>query len=326
MPYQAKPLSLDPKSIKGISEKVLVSHYENNYVGAVKRLNAIGAQLAELDFAKAPNFMVNGLKREELIAANSMILHEIYFDGLGGGAGASGALAEAIARDFGSLERWRAEFVAMGKAEGGGSGWVILSYSPRDKRLVNQWAADHYHDPGRRPAGASARHVRARLSHGSIGGRPRAMSTSMHGDRADAQLAGGAARLRRSSVMSCRTSQILALTILLPATVCGSTAHADETFKLLGEKEIRARVVGKDITDSTHWVSYLRPDGVLLSDEMGRKWSGTWKIQNNKLCMSNPNLESPDCNEVWMSGANIRMRANKDQETFDAVVEKHRAN
>jgi Fe-Mn family superoxide dismutase len=120
-----------------------VSHYENNYVGAVKRLNAIGAQLAELDFAKAPNFMVNGLKREELIAANSMILHEIYFDGLGGGTGASGALAEAITRDFGSLERWRAEFVAMGKAEGGGSGWVILSYSPRDKRLVNQWAADH---------------------------------------------------------------------------------------------------------------------------------------------------------------------------------------
>jgi superoxide dismutase, Fe-Mn family len=143
MSYQAKPLSLDPKSIKGISEKVLVSHYENNYVGAVKRLNAIGAQLAELDFAKAPNFMVNGLKREELIAANSMILHEIYFDGLGGGAGASGALAEAIARDFGSVERWRTEFAAMGKAEGGGSGWVILSYSPRDKRLVNQWAADH---------------------------------------------------------------------------------------------------------------------------------------------------------------------------------------
>jgi superoxide dismutase, Fe-Mn family len=143
MSYQAKPLSLDPKSIKGISEKVLVSHYENNYVGAVKRLNAIGAQLAELDFAKAPNFMVNGLKREELIAANSMILHEIYFDGLGGGAGPGGALADAIARDFGSLDRWRTEFSAMGKAEGGGSGWVILSYSPRDKRLVNQWAADH---------------------------------------------------------------------------------------------------------------------------------------------------------------------------------------
>ena len=143
MTYQSKPMPFDPKSIAGISEKVLVGHYENNYVGAVKRLNAIGTQLAELDFAKAPNFIINGLKREELIASNSMILHEIYFDGLGGAGRPSAALADAIARDFGSMERWRAEFSAMGKAEGGGSGWVILSYSPRDKRLVNQWAADH---------------------------------------------------------------------------------------------------------------------------------------------------------------------------------------
>jgi superoxide dismutase, Fe-Mn family len=143
MTYRAKPLPFDPKSITGISEKVLVSHYENNYVGAVKRLNAIGTQLAELDFAKAPNFVINGLKREELIAANSMILHEIYFDGIGGAGPPGRALVDAITRDFGSAERWRAEFSAMGKAEGGGSGWVILAYSPRDKRLVNQWAADH---------------------------------------------------------------------------------------------------------------------------------------------------------------------------------------
>jgi hypothetical protein len=96
-------------------------------------------------------------------------------------------------------------------------------------------------------------------------------------------------------------------------------------FKLLGEKEIRARVIGKDMTDSTHWVNYFRLDGVLLGSEMGRKWTGTWKIQKNKLCMSNPNLESLTCNEVWMSGANIRLRENQDQETFDATIEKHRA-
>ena len=143
MTYEPKPLSFDPKAIKGISEKVLVSHYENNYVGAVRRLNAIGTQIAELDFAKAPNFVVNGLKREELIAANSMILHEIYFDGLGGGGAPRGTLAETITRDFGSLDRWRTQFSAMGKAQGGGSGWVILAWSPRDKRLVNQWAVDH---------------------------------------------------------------------------------------------------------------------------------------------------------------------------------------
>lgn len=142
--YNPKPFSVDPKNVKGISERVLVSHYENNYVGAVKRLNAISAQLAELDLAKAPSFLINGLKREELIAMNSMILHEAYFDSLGGSGGApTGLLADAIARDFGDLAQWRTEFTAMGKAEGGGSGWVILAYSPRDKRLVNQWAADH---------------------------------------------------------------------------------------------------------------------------------------------------------------------------------------
>src|SRR5258708_37577209 len=111
--------------------------------------------------------------------------------------------------------------------------------------------------------------------------------------------------------MTRRAPQILGLAILLPAIVHECTAQAQQAFKLLGEKEIRARVVGKDITDSTHWVSYLRPDGVLLSSETGSKWTGTWKIQNNKLCMSNPNVEGLSCNEVWMSGANIRMRANK---------------
>ena len=166
MTYEPKPLSLDPKSIKGISEKVLVSHYENNYVGAVKRLNAIGAQLADLDFAKAPNFVVNGLKREELIAANSMILHEIYFDSLGGGATPAGALAEAITRDFGSLDRWRTQFSAMGKAEGGGSGWVILSYSPRDKVAGEPMGCGSHDDACRGATSPCARYVRACLSHG----------------------------------------------------------------------------------------------------------------------------------------------------------------
>jgi len=83
MSYAIKPLPFDPKSIKGLSEKILTSHYDNNYSGAVKRLNATTEQLASLDITKAPVFVVNGMKREELIAANSMILHEIYFGGLG---------------------------------------------------------------------------------------------------------------------------------------------------------------------------------------------------------------------------------------------------
>ena len=143
MTYEMKPLSCDPTRLKGLSEKLIVSHYQNNYGGAVKRLNAIVAQWAALDVTSAPVFVINGLKREELIAANSMILHELYFDGLGESAGPAGALAAALTRDFGGLERWRAEFSAMGKALGGGSGWVLLTYSHRDRKLVNQWAADH---------------------------------------------------------------------------------------------------------------------------------------------------------------------------------------
>lgn len=142
--YEFKEMTFAPTLVKGMSPKLLVSHYENNYKGAVKRLNAIQRQLASLDWATAPVFVVNGLKREQLIALNSMILHEYYFSVIGDeGGDPKGALAKAIQRDFGSIDRWRAEFSAMGKAEGGGSGWVILSYSPRDKRLVNCWAADH---------------------------------------------------------------------------------------------------------------------------------------------------------------------------------------
>ena len=146
MTYMAKPLSCDPPKLRGLSEKLILSHWENNYGGAVRRLNAITAQLAELDFARAaPGFVINGLKREELIATNSMILHELYFDGLGGDGISGGAIDEALKRDFGSVDRWRAEFIGTGKALRGGAGWVLLSYSHRDRRLMNQWAADHTH-------------------------------------------------------------------------------------------------------------------------------------------------------------------------------------
>jgi Fe-Mn family superoxide dismutase len=100
-----KPFACDPTRIKGMSEKLLVSHYENNYGGAVNRLNAISAQLAGLGFASIPVFVINGLKREELIASNSMILHEIYFASLGEEGAPDGELREALTRDFGTFDR-----------------------------------------------------------------------------------------------------------------------------------------------------------------------------------------------------------------------------
>jgi superoxide dismutase, Fe-Mn family len=148
-----RPLLLKPQWMNGLSERLLVSHYENNYGGALRRLNAIRAYLKGLDWELTPGFEINGLKREELIAAGSVILHEIYFESLGGYGDnpptglpdPPADLAQALERDFGSVMAWRAEFTSMAKALAGGSGWAILAWSERLGRLVNQWAADHAH-------------------------------------------------------------------------------------------------------------------------------------------------------------------------------------
>jgi Fe-Mn family superoxide dismutase len=142
--FRVQPLTFNPEKIRGLSARIITSHHDVNYAGAVKRLNAVTEELAKLDFAQAPTFTVNGLKREELMAYNSSVLHELYFECLGESpTQPSGVFAQALARDFGSLERWQAEFAGTGKALGGGSGWVILAYGPRDRRLFNFWSADH---------------------------------------------------------------------------------------------------------------------------------------------------------------------------------------
>src|SRR5262249_20346816 len=100
--------------------------------------------LASLAVEPVPVFVVNGLKREEVIAANSMVIREVYCDGLGGeGCDAQCALADARKQDFGNAERWKAKFADSREALDGSSGWPLLAWSPRDKRLVNTWAADH---------------------------------------------------------------------------------------------------------------------------------------------------------------------------------------
>jgi superoxide dismutase, Fe-Mn family len=144
MQYTLKPIACRPWLLQGLSQKLIESHYENNYGGALRRLNAISGQLAAMDFAKVPPYELNGLKREQLVALNSTLLHELYFASLGGdGRQVPPPMAEALARDFGSVERWRDEFVAMARALAGGSGWVVLTYVPRDSRLINQYAAEH---------------------------------------------------------------------------------------------------------------------------------------------------------------------------------------
>ena len=135
-------LPFDPSGIAGLSEQLLVSHHDNYYLAAIRRLTAVENAIATLDPATSPPYALNGYKREELLTCNSMILHEIYSASLGPSSKPGAQLAKALERDFGSVDNWAAQFSAMGKALAGAGG-VVLTYNHRNSRLVNQWAGDH---------------------------------------------------------------------------------------------------------------------------------------------------------------------------------------
>src|SRR5438309_5548692 len=104
MRYHLRQIHCRPWTLNGLSLKLIESHYENNYGGALRRLNAITQELASLDFKKAPGYMINDLKREELVAMNSTLLHELYFASLGLAVKMPATLADVLARDFGSVD------------------------------------------------------------------------------------------------------------------------------------------------------------------------------------------------------------------------------
>jgi Fe-Mn family superoxide dismutase len=144
MDYRIAPLYVRPWTLNGISPRLIESHYEHDYGGAVARLNAISSELAALDPASASADAISRLKRDQIVALNSTFLHEIYFASLGGdGRAVPEQMASVIARDFGSVSRWRQEFMALAGNLAGGCGWVLLSYVPRDGRLINHAGSDH---------------------------------------------------------------------------------------------------------------------------------------------------------------------------------------
>lgn len=141
-----KPLPFDPKSLHGISEKLIVSHWENNYTGAVKALNAIRGRLAAAAAdASTPPYVYTGLKREQLLRTGSVVYHEHYFGNLGGSGSAGARLRSLIARSFGSYDAWENEFCKIGNGLAGGSGWAVLSWNPTLRVLENHWLGDHAH-------------------------------------------------------------------------------------------------------------------------------------------------------------------------------------
>lgn len=144
MNYQLAPLFCRPWTLNGITPRLIESHYENEYGGALNRLNSITDELNALDPAVTPAHVISRLKRDELAELNSTLLHELYFSSLGGdGRAVPEPIAAALAKDFGSVDRWRLQFIALANSLAGGSGWVVLAYVPRDSRLINVSASDH---------------------------------------------------------------------------------------------------------------------------------------------------------------------------------------
>jgi superoxide dismutase, Fe-Mn family len=155
MHHQIAPIAVRPSTLSGISERMIVSHYENNYGNAVRTLNAVRRELAALD-PDGSAYRLRGLKREEVSLMGSVALHELYFGNLGGfrRAGPNSGLgrpdwhevpdtfAAEIAADFGSADGWRRDFVGTAQSLAGGSGWVVLTCSRRQKRFWNQIATD----------------------------------------------------------------------------------------------------------------------------------------------------------------------------------------
>src|SRR6478735_7672454 len=140
--HQPKPLPFDPTKLNGISEKLIRSHHENNYTGAVKALNLVEQRLSALAKEKdLPPYIYGDLKRQELIRTGSVVLHEKYFDNLGGNGKADGSARKLIEKWFGGYETWEAEFKRTGNSLSGGSGWTILGFNLHTKELHNYGAA-----------------------------------------------------------------------------------------------------------------------------------------------------------------------------------------
>jgi superoxide dismutase, Fe-Mn family len=143
-----KPLPFDPAKLSGLSERMIRSHWENNYGGSVKALTVVKKRLAlALGDKDLPPYVYNNLKREHLLRTGSVVLHEIYFDNLAGSGQADASDRQSIARAFGSFDIWETEFRRIGAGLGGGAGWVVLGFNQHTRQLENYWMADHAHAP-----------------------------------------------------------------------------------------------------------------------------------------------------------------------------------
>lgn len=137
MATESKPLSFSG-SLQGISDKTLAIHHDKLYAGYVTKKNEVQEKLktlsqgGDVSSANQSYSELRALKDGETFATNGVYLHEWYFDILGGTGEASGALADALKKEYGSIENFIAYFSACGMAA---RGWAVLCWDTHDQAL-----------------------------------------------------------------------------------------------------------------------------------------------------------------------------------------------
>ncbi len=108
------------------------------YEGYVTNINKIDQELAtgnpQRDQANTTFSFYRELKRGETYALDGVILHELYFENIGGSNAPDQYTRAQIERDFGGFKNWQDDFIATAKAS---RGWAILAFDQRSDRYRN---------------------------------------------------------------------------------------------------------------------------------------------------------------------------------------------
>jgi uncharacterized protein len=84
-------------------------------------------------------------------------------------------------------------------------------------------------------------------------------------------------------------------------------AAAEEKYQKLTGAQIRAKIVGMEVSDQIHWRELYERSGKLTSASMGRKRTGKWRVEKDQLCVEFEK-EAANCYDVWMSSKNVKLQ------------------
>jgi Fe-Mn family superoxide dismutase len=143
-----KPKPLRHKEVPGfLSAEQIAPHHTAHYGGALKAFVGVEEKLAE-SYTKGTKVDPAAFERMKQIQSsrgNSVVLHELYFDGLAlKQTEPADAVRGAIEKRFGSLEKWAADFTASAAAA---AGWAMLVVHPVNGRLYNVVSDEHAQGP-----------------------------------------------------------------------------------------------------------------------------------------------------------------------------------